>query len=503
MSKKTVFSAVCLLLLAVILSLALLSCEKEHVHTESAWIYDERATCAVSGQRHRECTECGELLEEEEYIVGHQYEDEICVFCETPRYGIDFLEYREITLDGVVGYEIVGIGNCTGNKLDIPALRRNKPVLSIAASAFKNNEKLISVHIGKNVRRIGEGAFEGCKNLVAVTFSDNSLLKTIGNRALVNCTSLESFAFPSGVTALPDSVFYNCTALKTVVLSDAMTSFGANAFDGCFKIEALEVNGLRYLPTKTNPTFMVYGVVDSKATAYSIADTAKAVGPDAFGGCRGLLSIAIPEGVLCIGESAFEGCASLAAVSLPTSLSVIGSSAFAGCISLAEVTLPAGLTALGERAFVDCTQLLAVRLDSTKLSFVGANVFGGTKFQPTLFEGGYYLCDQNGSFSVLLGVAEGLTALSVAAGTRVVADAAFYGVSTLTAVTLPASLVTLGAEAFSGCTALDAVTFAAGTAWYLAEHPFATAGEAADVTDAAAAADKLTGEWLYRYLKKV
>ncbi len=502
MKKKTVFSAVCLLLLAVMLSLALLSCEKEHEHTESAWIYDERATCAVSGQRHRECTECGELLEEEEYIVGHQYEDEICVFCETPRYGIDFLEYREITLDGVVGYEIVGIGNCTGNKLDIPALRRNKPILSIAAGAFKNNEKLLEIHIGKNVRQIGEGAFEGCKKLTAVTFSDNSLLTKIGSRALVNCTSLESFAFPNGVTALPDSVFYNCTALKTVVLSDAMTSFGANAFDGCLNIEALEVNGLLYLPTKTNPTFMVFGVVDSKATAYSIAATAKAVGPDAFSGCRALLSIDIPSGVLYIGESAFEGCASLAAVSLPESVRVIGGSAFAGCISLAGVTLPESLVALGERAFVDCTLLSAVRLESTQLSYVGANVFGGTKFEPTLFEGGLYLCDTNGNFAVLLGVAEGVTALSVATGTRVVADAAFYGVSTLTAVTLPASLVTLGAEVFSGCTALDSVAIAAGGAWYSTENPFATAGESVDVTDAAATADKLTGAWLYRYLKK-
>ena len=501
MSKKTVFSAVCLLLLCVLLCTALLSCN-EHVHTESAWIYDERATCAVSGRRHIECVECGEVLEEEEYIVGHQYENEICVFCETPRYGIDYLEYREITLDGVAGYEIVGIGNCTGNKLEIPALRRNKPILSIAAGAFKNNEKLLEIHIGKNVREIGEGAFEGCKNLVAVTFSENSLLTTIGSRALADCTALEGFAFPNGVTALSDSLFYHCTALKTVVLSDAMTVFGANAFDGCLSIAALEENGLLYLPTKTNPTFMVFGVKDNKATAYSIAATAKAVGPDAFGGCRALLSIAIPEGVLYIGESAFEGCASLAAVSLPESLSVIGSSAFAGCISLAEVTLPTGLTALGERAFVDCAQLSAVRLDSTKLSFVGANVFGGTKFQPTLFEGGLYLCDKNGGFAALLGVADGVTSLSVVAGTRVVADAALYEASTLTAVTLPASLVTLGAEAFSGCTALDSVTFAAGSAWYLAENPFTTVGEAANVTDAATAADKLTGEWLYRYLKK-
>ncbi|MBE6580153.1 MAG: hypothetical protein E7650_00875 [Ruminococcaceae bacterium] len=36
---------------------------KIHLHTEGDWITDTEATCAVAGAKHKECTECGEVLE--------------------------------------------------------------------------------------------------------------------------------------------------------------------------------------------------------------------------------------------------------------------------------------------------------------------------------------------------------------------------------------------------------------------------------------------------------
>ncbi len=40
--------------------------EQEHVHTPSEWIEDTPATCKAAGSKHKECTECEEVLETEE-----------------------------------------------------------------------------------------------------------------------------------------------------------------------------------------------------------------------------------------------------------------------------------------------------------------------------------------------------------------------------------------------------------------------------------------------------
>ncbi len=55
-------------------------------------------------------------------------------------------------------------------------------VTSIKANAFKNNKKLTSVTIGKNVKSIGKNAFNGCKKLKKVTVK-STVLKSIGAKA--------------------------------------------------------------------------------------------------------------------------------------------------------------------------------------------------------------------------------------------------------------------------------------------------------------------------------
>ncbi|MDE6626907.1 MAG: leucine-rich repeat domain-containing protein [Lachnospiraceae bacterium] len=58
-------------------------------------------------------------------------------------------------------------------------------VTSIEANAFKNNKKLESVTIGKNIKKIGKNAFSGCKNLKKITIK-STVLKTVGKNAIKN-----------------------------------------------------------------------------------------------------------------------------------------------------------------------------------------------------------------------------------------------------------------------------------------------------------------------------
>lgn len=85
-------------------------------------------------------------------------------------------------------------------------------------------------------------------------------------------------------------------------------------------------------------------------------DTVTAVGAGAFGYCRSVTGVVIPEGVTTIGKFAFRGCESLVSVSLPDTLTGIGDSAFKYCVNLSEINLPDGVI-VGTDAFYGCTAL--------------------------------------------------------------------------------------------------------------------------------------------------
>ena len=81
-------------------------------------------------------------------------------------------------------------------------------VTSIAENAFKNNKKIKSVTIGKNVKTIGKNAFRNCSKLTSITIPKN--VKTIKNNA-----------------------FYGCKKLKKVTIkSTGIKTIGKNAFKG-------------------------------------------------------------------------------------------------------------------------------------------------------------------------------------------------------------------------------------------------------------------------------
>ena len=63
-------------------------------------------------------------------------------------------------------------------------------VTSIANNAFKNNKKLKSVVIGKNITKIGKKAFFGCQNLKKITIKTTKLkAKTVGAKAFTKAGS--------------------------------------------------------------------------------------------------------------------------------------------------------------------------------------------------------------------------------------------------------------------------------------------------------------------------
>jgi hypothetical protein len=88
--------------------------------------------------------------------------------------------------DGTFSVEYKAPTNKNAKSVVIPATVKlngvSYKVTSVAAGAFKNNKKLISVTIGKNVTKIGQKAFYKCTKLKTVTIKSKKL-KSIGSSA--------------------------------------------------------------------------------------------------------------------------------------------------------------------------------------------------------------------------------------------------------------------------------------------------------------------------------
>jgi hypothetical protein len=77
---------------------------------------------------------------------------------------------------------------------------------------------------------IGEGAFEVCSSLTAITIPIG--VTTIRNSAFAGCSSLTAITIPDSVTTIGDDAFLNCVALTKLILSPAV-SIGEDCFLNC------------------------------------------------------------------------------------------------------------------------------------------------------------------------------------------------------------------------------------------------------------------------------
>lgn len=490
---KNTLKIVAIAALLLVCCAALAACGKCK-HKKVEWVVTVEATCSVAGTKAQTCVDCGEVVKTEQYETDHQYQVGYCLFCGKAKYGSEYLQYGEITLGGVTGYELVGVGNSTAIELVIPALKNGKPVLSVAEGAFAGNENIVSVSFGPNVLQIGANAFSDCSELVSVTFPEKSELRLLGTSAFAGCTALESFAFPTGVSEISAMLFEGCTSLEEIVLHDGIYSLGEGAFSDCTAIEYEELDGAKYLGTAQTPHLLLAGVLDKTVTSFEIPADTRIIGAEAFSGCTALEEVTFPEGVRSLGAYAFAGCSALSAVTLPMSLQKIEAYAFAECVMLAEISVPAATATIGERAFYKCTSLTAISLPNG-IETLGALAFYDAALTPLSHEGGLYLGNTENPYLVLIGVEATAVSLTVHGDTRVIADSALSGTN-LTSLHVGESVITIGVRALDGCIALSGVTFAVTEGWkYAAVKDVAAV--AVTVTDAAANAAALTG--LYKY----
>lgn len=169
---------------------------------------------------------------------------------------------------------------------------------------------------GKPVRRIGEGAFAGCRNMTGVFIPAS--VESVGDGAFASCLSLKRLELPGSVTNVGMTVIQECRALDDLHVGGGLPTFGYKAFAHSGVTNVVIESGV------TN--------IDN----YAFADS------------RRLVHVEIPDSVERICTWSFdENCESLKAVTVPAA-AIVEEAAFPpGCVvtrrlAKTDPTLPEG-----------------------------------------------------------------------------------------------------------------------------------------------------------------
>lgn len=127
------------------------------------------------------------------------------------------------------------VGGCIVKRVDVPSTANNN-----VAFSFAGCNSITVVTIEKGLKRIGQSAFSGCKNLSTVVLPEETL-QAISYRAFYRCNSLSSMDIPKGVRSIEKEAFSQCEKLLKVNLPDGLTTIQEGAFSFCPQLKHLYI----------------------------------------------------------------------------------------------------------------------------------------------------------------------------------------------------------------------------------------------------------------------
>ncbi len=104
-------------------------------------------------------------------------------------------------------------------------------VTAIGEGAFDGAKNLTNIVLPKGLTDIGPYGFDDCSGLKKIDIPES--VTYIGNDAFYYCTSLESIVIPSSVTVIDKWVFFGCESLKWITLPAGITDIDYEAFGSC------------------------------------------------------------------------------------------------------------------------------------------------------------------------------------------------------------------------------------------------------------------------------
>ena len=300
-----------------------------------------------------------------------------------------------------------------------------------------------TIKFGKNVRSIGERAFNGCRNLNGdLTLPDS--VQTIGAGAFQGCEKLSGdLTIPDSVQTIGDSAFEFCTGLNgTLTLGKNLRTIGKKAFSGCAFTSSLTIpEGITEIAIGTFSSSRSSGMFTGKLT---LPSTLKTIGASAFSYTDFSGELLIPDGVTSIGANAFKECDGFGGtLSLPDSVKTVGEWAFYLCKGFTGLKLSAGLTKIEKLSFAHMYGLRTEVVIPEGVTEIGESAFS-CSYMPSVRLPSTLKKIEKQAFMY----AHNLTKITLPDGLETIGDEAFSGCHPRNAVVLPASIKSIGKKAF-------------------------------------------------------
>ncbi len=318
-------------------------------------------------------------------------------------------------------------------------------VTEISEFAFENCKNLTAVTVSDNVKSIGTGAFFCSEMLESVIIGKS--VKSTEKVAFYECSSLSSIAISDNVSVIGEQAFYNCSSLRSITIPESVSATGERLFSSCTALESVNIKG----NIERIETGMFYGC--ESLTDVIIPDSVTSIGSSAFYECKALTDISIGSNVESIENAAFAYCTSLAGITIPDSVTSIGNSAFMECINLKQIEIPESVTSIDSYAFERCTNLADITIPKS-LKEIGYAVFSKTLWlenrqaeNPLVTVNGILIDGKTCSGEVI--IPDNVIAVN---------KDAFYNCDEITSVEVPKSVTEIGYDAFYSCDNLESIT---------------------------------------------
>jgi uncharacterized repeat protein (TIGR02543 family) len=278
----------------------------------------------------------------------------------------------------------------------------SKSFLYVDPGAFSYGKTLTSVTFESGVTAIPDKLFwtaDGSTKVTSVTLPNT--LVSIGSYAFANVGLTGSITLPETTTTIGDYAFLGNKNLTGFFISSKVSSIGQNPWGNCDSL-ALTIHS-------DNTSFAVSFLGSNSSTLLFTADHKRLIYVNsAIEGTIDFTATLI-TGMVSLDGYAFSDCSKLTAVTLLATVTTLGESAFANCTALSgAITIPSGVTAIPVSCFYGCTHITSVSMP------------------------------------------DGVTSIGLKA---------FSHCSSLTTFNFPASLTTIGEYAFSDDTAIAMTTF--------------------------------------------
>ena len=339
------------------------------------------------------------------------------------------------------------------------------------AGLFISNKSVRNIKLPENLPDIGSFIYYGCSTLVSTSLPKE--INDIPDGAFWETTSLMSLDLPNTITSIGNNAFNNSSIqeirltnltsigdyafkdspIKEIELS-GVNKLGKGAFSNTIQLSEANLNSITIIPKECFSNSGIQKVNFNKSLIE--------IGEGAFSGCKQLLSLELPEGLLYIRASGLDG-AGIIDINIPSS--IIGVGRYALNIPwLYNQPTEEGIWYCNRIAYVcnekEIGDVITIKegIKTIAAGFCNYNKNIKKVILPSTIEEIGIIEEKNrGNWSQAEGAfmqCDNLEEINLPEGVKVIGDGAFATCKKLNIPGFPSTLTAIGGGAFNGCSSL-------------------------------------------------